>query len=195
MISQANTTKSPPYGSFFRKHCWYLRFKSADALTSDLDELNIHHELLHLSSAILVKGSLAVWILLGTMKWHLTKAWAQENRERSIWEGRVQEYWPKLVFKLKTNTQTEIKLITLLKDGNSYLTRLMLISMDERIIQQKVNGFCWEKHTSHHFHIGSLVKQNWRPHEMSQLFIFHLGCKLDFINHLHTLIFQIASPS
>lgn len=98
MISQANTTKSPPYGSFFRKHCWYLRFKSADALTSDLDELNIHHELLHLSSAILVKGSLAVRIMLGTMKWHLTKAWAQQNRERSVWEGRVQEYWPKLVF-------------------------------------------------------------------------------------------------
>lgn len=93
----------------------------------------------------------------------------------------------------RQKTQTGIKSVALLMDQNNYLTWLVLISMNERIIQQKVNSFCWEKHTSHHFHTGSLVKQNWRPHKMSQLFIFHLRCKLYFMNHLHALIFQIVS--
>lgn len=93
-----------------------------------------------------------------------------------------EEYWPKLVLQLRTNTQRRTKLVTWLKDQSNYFTWLVLIGMNERIIQQKVNSFCWEKHTSHHFHVGSLVKQNWRPHEVSQLFIFHLRCKFYFIN-------------
>lgn len=157
--------------------------------------MNAHHEVHY--------PSLSIFVMKGTTKWHQRKAGIQWQLKGSVWGadmtqdpgfvfffnikalckywplqlGGLINYWPKLVLRVRTNTQRGIKLVMWLKDQSNCFTWLVLICMNKRIIQQKVNSFCWEKHTRHHFHVGSLVKQNWRPHEVSQLFIFHLRWK------------------